>query len=1109
MRLVKQSILYFKEGNSDKVYEIDLCDVGNDKYVVNFRYGRRYSKLKEGSKTPIPVSLAEAEKLYTALEDEKLSKGYISSDSGIPSTPQTSTFSLTTETTIGANWMSMPAGRTKGILQRLDNAAQGNTTSYRTQWKLSRIIWKAGEYKIPEAAPYIIRLFNKGDILHQYCCTWALARCGTDIAAPALQQVFSEHTSPVITRIAGAGLLAVLNGQAREDHLTHYMNALPGNIKAAIAGNQEKELAAVLQESINQQQPDYIWLESLYIVAIEKRWVRSILKKILLQVPLKPNYFKHIRSIFKQAELLDDFEISGLLTCRFERDQESFRHHTPVNNLRETAFFAATNEYVNPHLELKKKNTRLAYSQRTRKYLRHRVDRRLQMYGHANSLDYVKLATGILLAYNKDLDFKEAYTRSDYQWNGRNYSSVEIRYPQSAQAVFLHKILSGNHPELLLIDNKVWRIKSEQELLANGIKPKNPTTTSKKDDAGLLKKIAGIFGKKKEEAPKELVRSETQPASPVNENGTPFLHLWNQLPQSYIQLLMEAQLEEIHEFAQGGLTTHPSWNQIKEKLDKHACKKLLLSPFDIPAAFGLTITIEKFAGKQADADLVMAMLNSRNADARNKGMEWAGTYQNQYLQQSDFIKDLIFAADADVAKWAKGLLMMKSNLSSEVKKVVTGKCIAEIMAFSAMNSDSEQILQRASDTLFEIFGNELQQIPLSVIADLLQHDVPPVLLFGLQLLRTKQQGVNLEGLNQSLLFGLLHHSYEPVRDQGLALLGDLPVDTLLKYAEAIIVCCRSPFQNVRRGLAPVLARIAQRERSFGEKAADMLMPCLLRKETSEGMHDDVSHLLCNELSDYLQNANKETALNLLYGNYTAAQNVGVIILEKYTDPAQLTIPQVIALGGHENLNVRSWCWKFYQEQVARIKYEKDAAVKLLESKWTDTRQFAMQFFREQFTADDWSPEALITLADSVKPDIEAYGRELITRFFTGEHGITYLLHLSQHPSESMQLFATNYLERFAADDVEKIKSLEFYFRSVLTRVNKSRIAKNRIYHFLLTEGRKSETAAGIISAILSDVSAIAAIGDKAKCIDVLLQLKSLYEVQTPLVVKEIEMRGNT
>ena len=83
MRLVKQSILTFKEGNSDKVYEIDLCDVGHDKYVVNFRYGRRYSKLKEGSKTPVPVSLADAEKIFDEVENEKLSKGYTTSESGV------------------------------------------------------------------------------------------------------------------------------------------------------------------------------------------------------------------------------------------------------------------------------------------------------------------------------------------------------------------------------------------------------------------------------------------------------------------------------------------------------------------------------------------------------------------------------------------------------------------------------------------------------------------------------------------------------------------------------------------------------------------------------------------------------------------------------------------------------------------------------------------------------------------------------------------------------------------------------------------------------------------------------------------------------------------
>jgi hypothetical protein len=565
---------------------------------------------------------------------------------------------------------------------------------------------------------------------------------------------------------------------------------------------------------------------------------------------------------------------------------------------------------------------------------------------------------------------------------------------------------------------------------------------------------------------------------------------------------MEAQMDEIHEFAQGGLLAHPQWNEIKGKLDKPACKKLLLSPFDIPAAFGLRITTEKFTGQQVDGDLVIALLHSRNTDARSKGKEWTG---QQHLQQSDFIKDLLFTADTDLFDWGLNLIT-KSNLTSEIKKAVIGKCIAQVMAFREMTKENEEVLSHVTHALVEFFYEELNEVPLIVIEDLMQHEVPAVLLFGLQILRFKQKQQGLQDVNRAVLFGLLQHPYEPIREIGLALLNEIGADILLQDPDDIILCCVSPFQSVRRGMGPVMARLAQNDRSFGEKAADLLMPFLLKKETNEGLHDDISSLLCNELSNYLQNANKELALNLLYGNYTAAQQVGVVILEKYTDPSQLTIPQVIALGGHENLHVRTWCWNFYKQQVARIRFEKDAAVKLLDSKWADTRQFAMPFFREQFTENDWTPEALIALADSVKPDIEAYGRELITKFFTTDNGTTYLLKLTQHPSETMQLFATNYLERFAADDVEKIQSLEFYFRSVLTRVNKSRIAKNRIYHFLLTEGRKSEAAAKVIGAILSDVSAIAAIGDKAKCIEVLLQLRSLYEVDTPLKVKEIVTR---
>jgi hypothetical protein len=41
MKLIQRANLHFRDGNSDKIYEVDLCEVGAERFVVNFRYGRR------------------------------------------------------------------------------------------------------------------------------------------------------------------------------------------------------------------------------------------------------------------------------------------------------------------------------------------------------------------------------------------------------------------------------------------------------------------------------------------------------------------------------------------------------------------------------------------------------------------------------------------------------------------------------------------------------------------------------------------------------------------------------------------------------------------------------------------------------------------------------------------------------------------------------------------------------------------------------------------------------------------------------------------------------------------------------------------------------------
>ena len=77
MKIIKQTVLVFVEGKTAKVYEIDLCEVGSGQYVVNFRYGKRGSVLKDGSKTPLSVGHSEAETVFAKLAQTKIEQGYV------------------------------------------------------------------------------------------------------------------------------------------------------------------------------------------------------------------------------------------------------------------------------------------------------------------------------------------------------------------------------------------------------------------------------------------------------------------------------------------------------------------------------------------------------------------------------------------------------------------------------------------------------------------------------------------------------------------------------------------------------------------------------------------------------------------------------------------------------------------------------------------------------------------------------------------------------------------------------------------------------------------------------------------------------------------------
>lgn len=82
MSTKKHTSLYFREGSSDKVYNVSLDDDGGT-YSVNFSYGRRGSSLTHGTKGK-GLHLSKAEAIFDKLVREKTGKGYVEDPSGKP-----------------------------------------------------------------------------------------------------------------------------------------------------------------------------------------------------------------------------------------------------------------------------------------------------------------------------------------------------------------------------------------------------------------------------------------------------------------------------------------------------------------------------------------------------------------------------------------------------------------------------------------------------------------------------------------------------------------------------------------------------------------------------------------------------------------------------------------------------------------------------------------------------------------------------------------------------------------------------------------------------------------------------------------------------------------
>jgi predicted DNA-binding WGR domain protein len=1048
VKLIRRVSLGLREGNSDKVYIVDLCEVAGRKFVVNFQFGRRGQPLKDGTKTDTPVAEAVARSVFAKLVDEKTRKGYSESNEAAAAAPVAAGGTRQPTAAPGAK-----PTRVDAIMARLRDP--GTTPQ---AWDFARAAWRAGELRLKAAVPRLIASIGSGDVKREYCVLWALARCGDESSFAALVQARKQTTmpaeravanlealiprtgkSPMLMRVA-LEMLRAWGDELRAVVVQRAHGELPPGLRYAVEQGPAEAFAEVLQRSLAAGESAAV-LEVLY--RIDSPVVRPGLLAALRSVPLLPGSFRAVRHIFKIAELRGDAEVYGLLALRFERTPHNFsaRYNSVYVDGRRT----------DVRKEQAKPDSRLAYGNRTRAYLRRRswaTLRRLATLDDAAG--YVRMAVGVLLPFT-DADGGEPRTVSRYEYSARK--TVSTHWDRfSSFLAFNHILYENSHRYELKRSTQAWRCRG-------GHRPGNAAPAA---------------------------REEAYPA------------LWDRVPVGLLHLVAESECQPVHEFAVKALRVNKTFC---DELDLDTIVMLLGRPYEVTAQLGYELALARYDASNPDFELVAALASCPVALARQTARTWIDADRMRFAGARDLMVSLVLSPFADTRAYGRALLM-SVVLPAGVAESLIARAIAVMLALpaDAAGSDAQEArAKEGADTLLRVFARPLRSLGLGVLRDLVHHPLAAVQGFAAEVLLAHE--VRPEDLPEDLIAALAVESPFPgVRSLGVRLFGELPDEVLLQRVNLLLAFATSALPDQRGAIRPVLQRLALLP-SFGELIVPPLLVTLLTKEEHEGVHSAVLALLKTDLAAALGGVPKEAVLRLLRSKHPAAQELGGILLARNVDPSTLAVAEVARLASHEILSVREAAWKFFSENKPRLVAEMDVAIKILDAAWEDSRRFAFALFRG-FEEHDFTPDVLVAVCDSVRPEVQAFGRELVTRFFRESQGHEYLLRLSEHPSADVQLFATNYLETYATGSLERLRQLEPYFLGVLSRVNRGRVAKARVFAFLTAEAERSPEAAQLVATLMTRQSLTMAIGDKAASIVAMVAVAGRFaDTPLPIVVK--------
>ncbi|MBC7863683.1 MAG: WGR domain-containing protein, partial [Bacteroidia bacterium] len=636
MKLIRQIKLFFQEGTSDKVYEIDLCEAGDATYVVNFRYGKRGANLKDGTKTIFPVSMADATKVFDELEAEKRKKGY---------REQNETPVFVVKTSNGADKDELSAQK-KTILKHLKTFLNGEEHE---TWPISRIVWRAGELKIKEAIPEMLKILQqKQNDFTIYSVVYLAARCGTDTEAILfLRDAYKRETlANYLKETVQAALLNICDEKERELLRFEISEALPQSIKQLYSEKKYTDLDKFLDEAFNELRVSANKLiYRLYLLSLHDEELKKIVLKHLSKLSLSAGTFRSIRRIYKVAEMIEDTTVLALLAVKIERQKENFTGAGMYMNGR----------WIKIKEELKKEDSVLAFSKNTKKYFVSRTVRTLNRLGEDHSQSYTKLATQILLQFSDKVNdaSPQKTVKSDYKYN-----QATRTYEQQTKTTFFDSYSYNRAFYFILFKNSIrYKLNSEKTRL--------------------------------------VCVAPFEPGKPfINAREEAFPYLWNEAPEEILLLLGTSKCAFVLEFAVQVFRDNPSF---REKAGTDIIISLLSSDSEKVQRLGFELAAERYNKEQPDKKLVAALLACKIKEANTLAQDWIKQNPALFMNDEEFLVFIIQNRNLEMHAWLSNMLSL-FKIDASVAENVTAKILSSVLS-SSYDKNDEGFIYSLSEVL--------------------------------------------------------------------------------------------------------------------------------------------------------------------------------------------------------------------------------------------------------------------------------------------------------------------------------------------------------------------------------------------------------------------------